>query len=88
MGVPVWLVLLLLVPRTGLGPMPSLFLATVLTAAVVVAVERRRSRHARAAAAPHARPAERRPMSALAGAGIALGAIVVLAYVVFVLVAA
>ena len=91
-GFPVWLVLLLLIPQTGMGPMPCLFLATLLTAAVVVAVERRRGRRARAAGEPVAgspgRPAERRPMSALAGAGIALGAVVVLAYIIFVMAAA
>ncbi|MCU0307637.1 MAG: hypothetical protein MUE51_07690 [Thermoleophilia bacterium] len=37
--VPSWLVLLLAVPQTGLGPMPSLLIATLGAIAVVVGVE-------------------------------------------------
>jgi hypothetical protein len=68
---------------TGLGPLACLSLATLLAAAVVVLVERRRGRReARPAGGP---PAERRPMGALAGAGIALGVVVLIVYVIFVL---
>ncbi|MGE0029234.1 MAG: hypothetical protein AB7O78_19665 [Thermoleophilia bacterium] len=81
---PVWIVLLGVLPfATGLGPLACLSLATLLAAALVVLVERRRGRReARPAGGP---PATRTPMSAMAGAGIALGVVVVLIYVVFVL---
>ncbi len=81
---PVWIVLLWVIPfTTPLGPLASLTLATLLAVAAVVVVERRRSRReARPAGGP---PVARKPMSALAGAGIALGVVVVLVYVVFVL---
>lgn len=81
---PVWIVLLGVLPyATGLGPLACLSLATLLAAGVVVLVERRRSRReARTAAGP---PVARKPMSALTGAGIALGVVVLLIYVVFVL---
>jgi hypothetical protein len=71
---------------TGLGPLACLSLATLLAAAVVVLVERRRARSgARPAGGA---PPTRRPMSALTGAGIALGVVALLVYVVFVLRAA
>ncbi|MEQ9336514.1 MAG: hypothetical protein RJQ03_04930, partial [Miltoncostaeaceae bacterium] len=41
-GLPVWLVLLLTVPRLGLGPMPSLALASLVAAVLVVVAERLR----------------------------------------------
>jgi len=84
---PVWIVLLGVLPYvTGMGPLGCLSLATLLAAVAVVLVERRRSRRrARPAGAP---PAARRPMSALTAAGLTLGAVALLAYVVFVLRAA
>ena len=84
MFLPVWIVLLGVLPfATGLGPLACLSLATLLAAAAVVVVERRRARHeSRPAGAPHAR---RRPMSALTAAGLTLGAVVLLVYLIFVL---
>jgi hypothetical protein len=68
---------------TGLGPLACLSLATLLSAAAVVVVERRRARReAHPAGGP---PPTRRPMSALTGAGIALGVVALLVYVIFVL---
>ena len=81
---PTWIVLLALFPLTGLGVLPCLLGATLVTAAVIVVADRRRSRRDAAAAPGAAAPRERRPMGALAGAGIALGLVVVLAYVVLV----
>ena len=79
-----WLVLLgVLPPATGLGPLACLSLATLLAAGAVVVVERRRARReARPAGSP---PAPRRPMSALTAAGLTLGAVALLVYVLFVL---
>ena len=79
-----WLVLLgVLPPATGLGPLACLSMATILAAAAVVVVERRRARReARPAGGP---PAPRRPMSALTAAGLTLGAVALLVYVLFVL---
>ncbi len=81
---PVWIVLLGVLPYlTGMGPLACLSLATLVAVAAVVLVERRRSRReARPAGAP---AAARRPMGALTAAGLTLGVVVVLAYVVFVL---
>ncbi|HTI34661.1 MAG TPA: hypothetical protein VL422_13360 [Miltoncostaea sp.] len=68
---------------TGLGPLACLSLATLVAAGAVVLVERRRARReARPAGGP---PPTRRPMGALTGAGIALGAVALLVYVIFVL---
>ena len=86
-GIPTWIVLLALLPLTGLGPLPCLSLATLLAGALVVVVERRRSRRERAEASPGAgRP--RRPMSALTAALLTLGGVALLVYVVFVIRAA
>ena len=84
MFIPAWIVLLGVLPfATGLGPLACLSFATLLAVAAVVLVERRRARReARPAGDP--RPA-RRPMSALTGAGLTLGAVALLVYVVFVL---
>jgi hypothetical protein len=81
---PVWILLLgVLPPATGLGPLACLSLATLLAAAAVVVVERRRARRgARPADGP---PGPRRPMSALTAAGLTLGGVALLIYVVFVL---
>jgi hypothetical protein len=85
---PLWIVLLGVLPfATGLGPLACLSLATLAAAAAVVVVERRRARRA---ARPATRPADgppapRRPMGALTAAGLTLGAVVLLIYVIFVL---
>jgi hypothetical protein len=80
----VWIVLLAVLPfATGLGPLACLSLATLLAAVLVVLVERRRSR---TETRPDGGPAPvRRPMSALTGAGVALGVVALLVYVIFVL---
>jgi hypothetical protein len=81
---PVWIVLLAVLPFvTGMGPLACLSLATLVAVVAVVLVERRRSRRdARPAGAP---AVARRPMGALTAAGLTLGVVVVLIYVVFVL---
>ncbi len=89
-GVPVLIVLLAALPFTGLGVLPCLSLAVRLAVAAVVLVERRRTARAEREASPAgvAARGERAPMSAVTGAGIALGVVVVLVYVVFVVRAA
>jgi hypothetical protein len=93
-GFPVWILLLALLPLTGMGVLPCLLGATVLTAAAVVVVERRRARRATAAGDAAATgdhgapPGRRRPMSAPAAVALTLGAVVLLAYVVLVIRAA
>ncbi len=89
-----WVLLLFLLPFTGLGPLPCLSLATVLTVALVVWAERRRGRRLREAAAAEAgggaegaRP-ERGPMSAGTAVALTLGAVALLVYVIFVIRAA
>ena len=85
-GFPVWILLLFLFPFTGLGPLLCLTGATLVTAGVLVWTERRRSRRGgdedRDAEVPEA---PRAPMGALAGAGIAMGVVVLLVYVIFVI---
>lgn len=92
-GLPVWLVLLLMVPGTGLGPMPSLALSTLLTVGVVVAAERLWRRLApagRAAETPEADgreagvPARKRPMSPLLAVLLTLGGVALFVYVIFI----
>ena len=88
MFLPVWIVLLGVLPyATGLGPLACLSLATLLAAAAVVLVERRRGRReARAEARPAGGPPPaRRPMGPLTAAGLTLGAVALLIYVVFVI---
>ena len=86
-GFPTWILLLWLLPLTGLGVLPCLFAASALAAVVVVVAERRRRRR-------HSRPAEPRParpkraMSPLTAAALTLGAAALLAYVLFVIRAA
>jgi len=83
-GVPVWILLLALLPFTGLGVGACLLGATAVAVAAIVVVDRG---HARRAAAPGHAGARgpRRRMSPLAAAGITLGAALVVAYVIFVL---
>ncbi len=80
-AVPAWVVLLLLVPLTGLGIMPSLLTATLLAAGAGAGVEMRRG-------APRPRARRRAPMSAARAVALTLLAVALLAYVVFVLRAA
>lgn len=81
-GIPVWIAMLALLPQTGLGPMACLGLATIVAAAAIVTAFRSRRR---LAPAPDGARTARRPMGALAGAGVALGAVALLAYAIFVL---
>ena len=92
-GIPTWIVLLAVLPFTGLGALACLSLATLLAGALVVVVERRRSRGGEAAeeAAEEAAvgtPRARRPMGPLTAAALTLGGVALLAYIVFVVRAA
>lgn len=90
-GIPVWIVLLAVLPATGLGPLPCLSLATLLAAGAVVLAERRRSRRLRAerdAPGEPLRRGERGPMAASTAVGLTLGAVALLVYVLFVIRAA
>jgi hypothetical protein len=80
-AVPTWVVLLLLVPLTGLGIMPSLLTATALATGAGAGVEMRRG-------TPRRRARARAPMSAGRAVVLTLLAVALLAYVVFVLRAA
>lgn len=83
-GFPTWILLLWLLPLTGLGVLPCFVGASVLAAIVVVLAERRhRRRHATPAEAGP--PRERRSMSPLAAAGLTLAGVVLLAYILFVI---
>ncbi len=85
-GVPVWIVLLALLPATGLGVGACLALATALGIAAVIVAERLRA-GGRRAGGP-ARPEWRRPMSPLAAVALTLGVVAVIVYVIFVIRAA
>jgi cobalamin synthase len=88
-GIPVWIVLLALLPFSGLGPLPCLTIATLGAVVTIVLAERRRTRRiAGAAAGDELRRGERAPMSAATAAALTLGAVVLLVYVVFVIRAA
>lgn len=78
---PAWVVLLLLVPLTGLGIMPSLLTATLLAGGAGAGLELRRGTPRRPASA-------RAQMSAARAVVLTLLAVALLAYVVFVLRAA
>jgi hypothetical protein len=82
-GVPTWILLLALLPFTGLGAGACLALATGLAIAAVVVAERLRPREGRDGPAARARP--RRAMSPLAAVGLTLLAVAIIAYVVFVI---
>ena len=89
MGIPTWIVFLAVLPFTGLGVMPCLLGASVLAVGAVVWAERRRARRIGGVAPERpAAAAAGRPMSALAAAGLTLGAVAVLAYIVLVIRAA
>jgi hypothetical protein len=85
-GVPTWIVLLALLPFTGLGVGACLALATALAIGAVIGAERLRGRGSRQRGPRGAGP--RRAMSPLAAAGLTLAAVAVLVYVVFVIRAA
>ena len=81
---PTWIVLLAALPFTGLGVLACLTLATALAIAVVIVAERMRGRGPRAAGEPRA-GGRFRSMSPLAAAGLTLGVVALLVYVVFVI---
>jgi hypothetical protein len=83
-GVPTWIVLLAVLPFTGLGVGACLALATGIAIAAVIAAERLRGRDRSRAPAGRAR-GPRRAMSPLAAAGLTLLAVAIIVYVVFVL---
>lgn len=87
-GLPVWLLLLLSVPRTGLGPMPSLALSTLLATALVVVAERLRRRRAPDGGPEGTAPGTgaRRPMSAVTAVLLTLGVVIGVAYTLFVII--
>ena len=88
-GIPTWIVLLGVLPFiTGLGPLACLSLATLLAGALVVFVERRRSRRGERSQEAAGAPRVRQPMSARTAALLTLGGVALLAYVVFVIRAA
>ena len=89
-GVPVWILLLGLLPFTGLGVGACLLGATVVAVAAVVLVERLRGRRAAgdAGRAAGGRRVARGRMSPLAAAGLTLGVVLVIVYVIFVVRAA
>lgn len=89
-GLPIWLVLLVVVPASGLGAIGSLSLSTLLATGVVVLAERVWGRRASPAegdaeAAPRRRR-ERRPMSPLRAVILTLASVVLVIYVIFILV--
>jgi hypothetical protein len=91
-GFPVWIVLLALLPLTGMGVLACLTGATALAVAAVIVAERRRNRRLAAREAvgggpgePPLRRGERRPMSPLTAVALTLGAVALLAYVVLVI---
>ena len=84
---PTWIVLLAVLPFTGLGVGACLTRATALAVGAVIGAERLRSRGGPPSAEPGpARP--RRSMSPLAAAALTLGVVAVLIYVVWVIRAA
>lgn len=83
-GVPTWIVLLALLPFTGLGVGACLALATGLAIAAALGAERLRGRdRPPTPASPRGRP--RRAMSPLAAAGLTLLGVAILVYVIFVI---
>ncbi|HSI31778.1 MAG TPA: hypothetical protein VK951_10640 [Miltoncostaeaceae bacterium] len=82
-GVPTWIVLLALLPFTGLGVVACLALATGLAIVAVVVAERLRRDGRGGQARRRDRP--RRAMSPLAAAGLTLLAVAIVAYVIFVI---
>ena len=88
-GIPIWLVLLFLFPFTGMGALPCMMGATLITAGVVLWADRRRERRARAEGAGERRAdAPRRPMGPLTAAALTLGGVLLVAYVLFIIVTA
>lgn len=88
-GLPIWLVLLLFVPRTGLGAIGSLSLSTLLATLAVVGAERLWARRGGqdgdvVADASPARRRERRPMSAAKAVLLTLAGVALFAYAIFI----
>ncbi len=86
-GFPTWILLLWLLPLTGLGVLPCFFAAGALAATVVVLAERRHRRR-QSRPEPTGPPRARRAMSPLTAAGLTLGGVALLAYILFVIRAA
>jgi hypothetical protein len=89
-GLPLWLVLLVVVPRSGLGSLASLTLSTLVAGTVVIGARVGLSRRRRRSAALAARgatgaPRLRAPMSAPRAVLLTLAGVVVVVYVVFIL---
>lgn len=87
-GLPIWLVLLVVVPASGLGAIGSLSLSTLLAAGAVVLAERRLGRRTgRAGEAPQVggRRRERAPMSPVRAVFLTLVGVVAVIYVVFII---
>lgn len=88
-GLPIWLVLLVVVPASGLGAIGSLSLSTLLAAGAVVLAERRLGRRTDPAGeAPRggARRRRRAPMSPVRAVFLTLVAVVAAIYVIFIIV--
>jgi hypothetical protein len=89
-GLPIWLVLLVVVPRSGLGLMASLGLSTLLAAGAVLLAERQWGRGPAPAGGEQGpvprRRRERRPMSPLRAVVLTLASVVLVIYVIFILV--
>ena len=88
MGIPTWIFLLFLLPFTGLGVLACLLGASGLTTGVVIWAERRHTRRDGAEATSASTVPHRRPLGPLAAAGLTLGAVVLVAYILFVIRAA
>lgn len=86
-GVPTWVVLLAALPATGLGVGACLALATLGAVVAIVLAGRMRGGRARTEGDADA-PRPRRAIGPLAAVALTLGAVALLAYVVFVIRAA
>lgn len=89
-GIPWWILMLWVLPLSGMGVMPCLLLATLLAVAVVVVDDRRRCGAARRAGAPAGsggggRASRLSSMSPLAAVGLTLLVMTLLVYVVLVM---
>jgi hypothetical protein len=83
-GVPSWILLLWVVPLTGLGVLGSLLAASALESGAVVAVDRRDARRARRPASAPGRERPRPRVTPGAAVALTLGAVALLAYVIWV----
>lgn len=89
-ALPVFVVLLIALPFTGMGAVGCLSAAILLTGATVWWAERRRARRlgAARAAAAQGETAYRQPMGPLTAAALTLGGVLLLIYVILVIRAA